>query len=61
MKMSPCRLPLRINFERQHSLGGIEALLRGLVVESLPRARVELLRDPLAVVLRHVSHARPLR
>ncbi len=32
----------------------MEALLQGLVVESLPRARVEFLGDPFAVVLGHV-------
>ena len=55
------RRSLSITFEVQHWLGSMEPLLRGFVVVPLSGPGVELLRDPVAVPLRDVRHALPLR
>ncbi len=55
------RLPLSFTFEVQHFLSRMEPLLRGVEVISLPRPGVQLVRNPIAVVLRDVRHALALR
>jgi len=46
----------RFTFELQHALGCMESLLWSVVAVSLSRPGVEILRNPIAVVLRDVRH-----